>query len=290
MIRRALIVCATVALFFVVGIGIRPTVHANEPQAQTPGAVVPNFWDLRRRSERPDMTRVPQIRFITDDDFPPFNFAGPDGQPSGFNIDLARAICEELRVSCTLQARRWDTLLDALDRNQADAVIASLAVSPELRRRYDLSDPYLETPARFVRRTDTALTEATPEALTGRSIAVAGGTAHEAYLRQFFPQARIVRVASPAEMRNAIRDRQVDVGFGDGIGLAFWLGGSSADGCCVFLGGPFTESRFFGEGLTIVMRRGNDPLRLAINHALVRLAETGRFAELYLKAFPIGPY
>ncbi|WP_164142506.1 transporter substrate-binding domain-containing protein, partial [Serratia marcescens] len=68
-------------------------------------------------SERVDLTRVPQIRFLTEDDYPPFNFAGPAGQPVGFNIDLARALCEELRVPCTIQVRRWDTLLESLDRN-----------------------------------------------------------------------------------------------------------------------------------------------------------------------------
>lgn len=267
-----------------------PPGRTAEPVLSQLDPVVPGFWDLRRRSERPDLTRVPQIRFITDDDYPPFNQTDAAGQPTGFNVDLARAICEELRVTCTIQSRRWDTLLETLDRNQADAVIASLAVSPELRRRYEVSDRYMETPARFLRRTDTELPDATPEVLVGRSVAVVSGTAHEAYLRLFFPLARVQPVASVAEMTAAVRDRQVDLGFGDGIGLAIWLGGPGASGCCRFLGGAFTENRFFGEGLTVVMRRGNDPLRSAINHALLRIAETGKFAELYLKAFPISPY
>src|SRR5258708_26385790 len=40
-------------------------------------AVVPGFWDPRRRPERPDLARLTAIRFMTEVDYPPFNFAGP---------------------------------------------------------------------------------------------------------------------------------------------------------------------------------------------------------------------
>ena len=64
-----------------------------EPPVQVPG-----FWDPRRRPERPDLLRVVGIRFMTEVDYPPFNFAGPDGNPQGFNVDLARMLCEELET------------------------------------------------------------------------------------------------------------------------------------------------------------------------------------------------
>lgn len=260
------------------------------PSDTAPQVIIPNYWDPRRRSERVDMTRVPQIRFLTEDDYPPFNFAGPDGQPVGFNIDLARALCEELKVPCTVQVRRWDTLLESLDRNSGDAIIAAQAITPEIRRRYEVSDRYLETPARFVMQKDTTLTEATPEGLAGRSIAVVSGTAHEAYVRSFFRGSAIRRYPTLAEARKALSGREVDVLFGDGVSHAFWLNGQASANCCRFLGQAFTENRYFGEGLAIVMRRGNDPLRLAINYALQRLWEKGVYTDLYLKAFPVGIY
>lgn len=260
-------------------------------EGATPSQVtIPSYWDPRRRSERVDLTRVPQIRFLTEDDFPPYNFAGPDGRPVGFNVDIARAICEELGVPCTIQVRRFDLLTESLDRNAGDAVIASLAVSPDIRRRYEVSDRYLETPARFLIRRDTRLTEATPEALAGRSIATVQGSAHEAYVTQFFRLSARRSYPDIEAARRALLERDVDVLFADGAASGFWLGGEASAGCCSFLGGAFTESRYFGEGLAIVMRRGNDPLRRAINHALQRLWEKGTYAELYLKAFPAGIY
>jgi len=72
----------------------------------------------------------------------------------------------------------------------------------------------------------------------------------------------------------------VDLLFGDGIALAFWLNGTDSAGCCVFKGGPFTESRYFGEGIGIAVRRGNDTLRLALNWGLFRLWEKGQFTDL----------
>jgi polar amino acid transport system substrate-binding protein len=57
-------------------------------------------------------------------------------------------------------------------------------------------------------------------------------------------------------------------------------------GCCAFVGGPYTESRYFGEGVGIAVRRGNDTLRLAFNWALFRLWEKGRFTDLWLRYFP----
>src|SRR5438105_6255763 len=57
--------------------------------APAAGLIVPGFWDPRRRPERPDTSRVTLIRFLTENDYPPFNYAGPDGNPAGFNVDLA---------------------------------------------------------------------------------------------------------------------------------------------------------------------------------------------------------
>ncbi len=251
---------------------------------------IPSYWDPRRRSERVDLTRVPQIRFLTEDDFPPFNFAGPDGRPTGFNVELARAICQELGVPCTIQVRRFDVLTEGLDRNTGDAIIASMTITPDIRRRYEVSDRYLETPARFVMRKDTRLDNATPETLSGRSIAVVQGTAHEAYVAQFFRQSAIRRYPDLDAARRAVLERDVDVLFADGIASGFWIAGEASADCCRFLGGAYTENRFFGEGLAIVMRRGNEPLRRAVNHALQRLWEKGIYAELFLKAFPMGVY
>ena len=128
-----------------------------------------------------------------------------------------------------------------------------------------------------------------PEQLEGKKVAVVAGTAHEAYLKALFTEAELLSYATPEAARNALRAGEVDLLFGDGISLAFWLNGSESGGCCAFGGGPFTESRYFGEGVGIAVRRGNDTLRLAFNWALFRLWEKGKFSDLWLRYFPISP-
>ncbi len=96
---------------------------------------VPGFWDPRRRPERPDTSRITLIRFATEVDYPPFNYAGADGNPTGFNVELARLICDELKIPRTIQMRRFDTLLSSLAENRADAVAASIAVDGENSRK-----------------------------------------------------------------------------------------------------------------------------------------------------------
>jgi polar amino acid transport system substrate-binding protein len=258
--------------------------------AATPDLTVPGFWDPRRRPERPDLTRIAQVRFLTDNDYPPFDFPGPDGNPAGFNVDLARMICEELKVTCTIQARRFDTLIAALGDNHGDAIIASLAPSPALRERVDFSDPYYRSPARFVALRDSKLADIAPERLEGKKIAVVAGTAHEAYAKTFFTEAETKSYPNAEAAREALRRTEADLLFGDGIQLAFWLNGTDSGNCCEFRGGPFTESRYFGEGVGIAVRRGNDTLRQGLNWALFRLWEKGRFTDLWLRYFPISPF
>jgi polar amino acid transport system substrate-binding protein len=269
----------------------RALAQANTGQAgPTPSVTIPGFWDSRRRPERPDLSRLNGIRFLTEVDYPPFNYAGPDGNPAGFNVDLARMICEEIKVPCTIQMRRFDTLLNALGSNQGDAVIASIAATPETRKRVDFSDPYYRTPARFVAKRETPIAEVWPEKLEGKKVAVVAGTAHEAYLRALFTEVEVKPYATAAIAREALRRGEADLLFGDGISLAFWLNGTDSANCCVFRGGPFMESRYFGEGIGIAVRRGNDLLRQALNWALFRLWEQGKFTDLWLRYFPISPY
>src|SRR5271170_139710 len=258
--------------------------------AAQPRVAVPGFWDPRRRPERPDLSRIQSIRFLTEVDYPPFDYAGPDGNPAGFNVDLARLLCDEIKAACTIQARRFDLLLDALSANQGDAVIASIAETADTRRRADFSDPYYRTPARFVARADSPIGDVLPELVEGKKIAVIAGTAHEAFLRQMFTEAEVRPYANAFAAREALRNKEVDLLFGDGIALAFWLNGTDSGGCCAFRGGPFLESRYFGEGIGIAVRRGNDLLRLAMNWALFQLWEKGSYTDLWLRYFPISPF
>lgn len=280
----AILVVSLVVPLAASDVGVSPA------HAQAGPQTVPGFWDPRRRPERPDTSRISVIRFLTETDYPPFNFTGPDGNPAGFNVDLARAICEELNLSCTVQMRRFETLVESINANRGDAVIASIAITPEMRGKLDFTDAYYRTPARFVALKDAAMPEVRPEYLEGRKVGVVAGSAHAAYLKLLFTDAALQEYPTPDAARLALRRGEVDHIFGDAVSLAFWLNGTDSGGCCAFSGGPFLESRYFGEGVGIGVRKGNDVLRQAFNWALFRLWEKGQFTDLWLRYFPMSPF
>lgn len=251
---------------------------------------IPAFIDPDRRIERREALRVAAIRFVAEEDYPPFNYIGREGAMIGFNVDLARLLCSELGADCTFQARRWDLLLPSLDRNEADAALAGHRITSDLRREYEVSMPVFRSPARFIARRDRSMTSALPRDLSGRDVGVVGGSAHEAFLNASFPATRLVRFERADQALEAMRRGATDLAFVDGVIGAFWMNGSDSLDCCAFVGGAFTESRYFGEGAGIVMRRGNAGLRVAIDHALWRINRDGRYAKLYLKHFPISVY
>jgi polar amino acid transport system substrate-binding protein len=91
-------------------------------------------------------------------------------------------------------------------------------------------------------------------------------------------------------MRDALKTAEIDAFFDDGIISDFWLLAPETQNCCAFRGGPFTESRFFGEGVGIAVKTGNNSLRKALDYALAALVRNGTHTDLYLKYFPIGFY
>ena len=180
--------------------------------------------------------------------------------------------------------------MPSLIENRGEAIIASIAVTEETRKLVDFSDPYYRLPARFVARKTVATAELRPEQVEGRKVAVVTGSSHEAYLKTLFTEAQPVAYRTADIAREALRKGEVDYVFGDGVALSFWLNGTDSANCCEFAGGPFFESRYFGEGVGIAVKRGNDTLRLAFNWALFRLWEKGRFTDLWLRYFPISPF
>jgi polar amino acid transport system substrate-binding protein len=286
-VRRAF-VFAVCLLGIVPFLGPGPA--GGQPAGAEPGVRVPGFWDPRRRPEKPDLSRISVIRFLTEVDYPPFNYAGQDGNPQGFNIDLARLLCEELKLPCTIQMRRFETLIPALNANQGDAAIASIAATPDLRAKVDFTDSYYRTPARFVAKRDSPIQDPLPERLEGKKVAVVAGTAHEAYLKALFTEVEVRPYPNADASRAALRRGEVDLLFGDAISLAFWLNGTDSENCCAFRGGAYTDNRYFGEGIGIAVRKGNEVIRLALNWALFRVWEQGRFTDLWLRYFPISPF
>ena len=282
---RTALLRAAFAAVLLLATGVPAVVHGQDsPDLVT----IPNFWDPKRRVERPAAGAVRVLRFVTTEDYPPFNFLDSDGRLTGFNVDLARAICAELEIGCTIQARPFDNLVESVLSERADAAIAGIAITDDMRAILDFSDVYLKSPARFVVRRDTPKVSFTPTGLKGKTLAVVARTAHEAYLAAFFPEVKRKIYPTADAARRAVKNRKVDAHFGDGVQLSFWLQSELAAGCCQFAGEPYLEARFFGQGFAIAVPSGATEIRNAINAALESIYAKGVYAELYLRYFPVG--
>ncbi len=230
------------------------------------------------------------VRFLTDSDFPPFNFYDEDGLLVGFNIDLARAICLELATSCDIKARAWDDLIGGLKKGEADAVIAGHKVTSAALADVDFTDRYFHTPGRFAARKEAPEIEISPNGLDGKRIAVAKGTSHEAYLKTFFRDSPLLIFENAELAREALAGNKADYVFDDGISLAFWLNGTLSRACCEMKGGPYLEPKYFGDGLAIAVPKSDPEIKGLLNDALKRVRASGRFDELVQRYFPVRIY
>jgi polar amino acid transport system substrate-binding protein len=226
------------------------------------------------------------IRFLTDSEFPPFHYYDEDGVLTGFDVDLARAICIEAGTQCDIRALAWNDLLPALRKGDGDAIIAAQRVTAPLVKDFDVTDRYFHTTAWFAGPRGGARQAITPELLERRRIAVARGSPHEAYLRTFFRESAIETMDTVEQAREAVRLGRADLVFDDGIGLVFWVNGSLSQECCELKGGPYFEPRFFGDGLAMTVQRDDGDLKRLLNRSLDRLRRNGRYEELILRYFP----
>ncbi|PYB77642.1 transporter substrate-binding domain-containing protein [Rhizobium wuzhouense] len=263
-------------------------------QAETAGqpADLPVLFDARERLVRPDISGMLRLRFLTTTDFPPFNFTDQADRLSGFHIDLARAICEELSMQarCQIQALPYEQLADALDAGQGEAVLAGVAVTPELRKRFRFTRPYLLLPARFLVARDRKLARPDAESLFGRPVGVVENTAHAAMLKAFFPDIRAVPFKDRDSLMQALTDKRIDAVFADALQSSFWMQSPAASNCCAFLGGAYLSESHLGEGMTVMVAGKDQSLAAALESALAMLSKNGRLEEIYLRYFPAGLY
>ena len=249
---------------------------------------LPYHSDPSARELVPNLTAVPSIRFLTTADFPPFNYRDRTGELVGFNVDLSRAICADLSITCTIQAWPWEQAGKALEDGQGDALIAGLAMSAENGALFDFSNIYMMLPGRFVVTKDAVTAPFDPASLVGKTVAVRKGSAHETFVTRYLAGATVREFDTEIAALDAVRDKQADAFFGDAMRASFWL--NTNPDCCSFAGEPYFRPDLFGDGLSIAVVGGHDTVRLAIDYSLARLKKSGVLDELYLRWFPMGFY
>ena len=225
----------------------------------------------------------------TEGAYPPFNNLQADGTLTGFDIDIAKALCEEMKVECTFVTQDWDGIIPALEAKQFDAIIASMSITAERKEKVDFTNKYYNTPPAIAVPKDSDITEATEAALDGKILGAQGSTTHANYAEAHMKKSELKLYPTAEEYKLDLVNGRVDAVIDDVVVLSEWL--KTPDGaCCKILGTLPIDPVINGEGAGIAVRKGDDALREKFNAAIKAIRDNGKYKEINAKYFDFDVY
>ncbi|MFA5120726.1 ABC transporter substrate-binding protein [Zavarzinia sp.] len=230
------------------------------------------------------------VRIGTEGAYPPFNFVDSNGELQGFDTDIAKALCEKMKVKCEFVAQDWDGIIPALQSKKYDAIISSMSITEERKKIVDFTDKYYETPTQFVAAKTAGVTDTSPAALKGKTLGAQSSTIQADLLDAQYKDSTIKLYAKVDEMYADLTSGRIDAALVDKLVTFEWLKTPGAAGYD-FVGPAMLEPRsILGDGVGIAVRKGDDELRLALNKAIKDIVADGTYKKINDKYFPFSIY
>jgi polar amino acid transport system substrate-binding protein len=229
-----------------------------------------------------------KIKVAFEGGFPPFNYVDSSGQLQGFDVDIAKALCERAGLSCGLVVQEWTGMIPNLLSNKYDMIVSSMSMSAERRELVTFSDKYYDSPSVFIARRDSGLTTISDETLKGLRVGIAAETSQQAYIKAFFPSAETTVFRSSPELYKALANEDVDIMLEDKLAVYDWLTNTNEGRCCKFVGTDIKDNKIFGEGAGIAFRKGDTALAAKINAALAEIQAGETYDSINAKYFPFS--
>ena len=225
----------------------------------------------------------------TEGAYPPFNVLEADGSLTGFDIDIAKALCVEMKAECTFVTQDWDGIIPALIAKKFDAIIASMSITPERLEQVDFSEKYYNTPPAIVVPKDSTITEATEAALAGKTLGAQSSTTHSNYAEAHMKESELKLYPTSDEYKLDVANGRVDAVIDDVVVLSEWL--KTADGaCCKLLGTLPVDPAINGVGAGIALRKGETELKGKFDAAIKAIRANGKYKEINDKYFAFDVY
>jgi len=231
-----------------------------------------------------------KVRIATEGAYAPFNFKAPDGTLQGFDIDIARALCDHAHLECTIVAQDWDGIIPGLLAKKYDAIIASMSITDERRKKVDFTDKYYQTPARFVAKKGAGIA-ISRDGLKGKTIGAQRSTIHAQYLQDTYADVADIKLYDSQE--NADLDLtagRLDLVLADSIVLLEGFLNKPDGQDFEFVGPELKDPKWFGDGAGIAVRPGDAKLKEAFNKALAEIRKDGTYDRIDAKYFPFSIY
>ncbi len=236
---------------------------------------------LPAHAQSPDWKK---IRVAVEGAYPPFNEVGPDGKLKGFDVDIALALCAEMKAECTLVQQEWDGMIPALQARKFDAIVSSMAITEERKRTINFTHKYAATPARFVGRADFK-GDNSPASFKGKKIGVQRSTKHDLYLTTFYKDAEIVRYAKQDDIFLDLAAGRVDATFCDAVVADLSFLKKPAGKGYGFIGASIDDPKYMGEGSGIATRKADTALQAKFDAAINAIRANGTYKKIQDKYF-----
>lgn len=207
-------------------------------------------------------------------DVPPFGFRNPQtGDVEGFDVDLGRAIAEELGVEPKFIEAISDNRIPFLKDGTADLILSTMTITAERDKEIDFSEPYFVARGRILVPGDSDIQGL--EDLEGNSVCTALGSTYEETLREEAPDADLKLVDSYSECLELLQNGAVDAVSTDDVILTGMI---IQDDSLKLVGDPLTTEPY-GVGI----KEGDDELQQFVDEVIAEYKSDGRWADAYQK-------
>lgn len=230
-----------------------------------------------------------KIKIGTEGAYPPFNFKDASGQLKGFDVDIAKALCAQMKAECSFVAQDWDGIIPALLAKKYDAIIASMSITDERKKKVDFTNKYYSTPAKFVTGKKSGIKDVTPAGLKGKTIGAQGSTIHSNFLEDLYKGSTIKLYKTQDEVNADLASGRLDALLADSAVMLEWLKKKEGS-CCTYVGPGFNDPKYFGIGAGIAIRKGEGKLRDSFNKAIKAIIANGTYKKINDKYFPFSVY
>ncbi|HGJ5890878.1 MAG TPA: arginine ABC transporter substrate-binding protein [Arsenophonus apicola] len=219
------------------------------------------------------------IRFATEATYATFESIDANNNIVGFDIELAKAICQKLNANCTFTHQSFDSLIPSLKMRRFDALIAGIDITPERQKQVDFTDTYYNNSATFI-AVKNKINKIS--LLKGKKIGVQNGTTHQKYIMQQHKEMQAVPYDNYQTAILDLKNGRIDAVFGDTAVTTEWLKTKGNEDLAA-VGEKVTDANYFGVGLGIAVRKGNKVLLDKLNKALAQVKQDGSYDVIYQK-------
>ncbi|MGC3962136.1 MAG: ABC transporter substrate-binding protein [Rhodocyclaceae bacterium] len=225
------------------------------------------------------------LRVSTDGSYPPFSETSANGEMTGFDIDIAKALCVQMKARCEIKQIAWDGLIPALNTRKIDAIIASMNATPERMKNVAFTDSYYQNPGIFVRKKGAKI-EITPQGLKGKTLGVLRSSVFDRYATEKLKgQVELKRYSSQTDANLDLRSGRLDLLFADALVLEDgFLNRPEGKDYEVF-GPAITDPVYFGNGISIAVRKNDKKLVEDYNAAIKAIRANGEYQKISNKYF-----